>query len=392
MQSLSIDEGYIVRLLTRLAKVRTDVPLGFDTLIEPDDPKLVHYVQEVLRPELIDLGYYDLIDAPSNNLVVRTGAGSRGPSLIVLNYTPAQHHNLMDDPFSGRIASPLEIGLHQPAVFGQGVSQAKVHQVAMLAVLKALSDSDADLSGCLYWAINNEGRSSHECTNAILDVLPEAPAFGVIQIPTGFQISLGNRGRIDVDVELEGRVAHSSTPEKGLSAIDGAAEVVQRLKALRWGDEHELLGGRHAVVYKIRYDPVAPHTLPSHAQLTVDRRLLPGDSLEGAVHEVEDAIGDMAPYHVSVRPGVHMLPALVEPDHPGVAALRQAHTAVSGGVPTETYFTGTFDAGGLCARGIPTVMYGAGGGIWPVGPDFVTIQDAVVEARTLWHMVTSYLS
>ena len=38
-----------------------------------------------------------------------------------------------------------------------------------------------------------------------------------------------------------------------------------------------ILGGRQAIVYKIRYEPVAPHTLPSDAYLTVDRRLLPGD-------------------------------------------------------------------------------------------------------------------
>ncbi len=55
-----------------------------------------------------------------------------------MNYTPAQHHNLMDGPFSGKIASAREFGSDEPAVFGQGVSQNKAHQAVMLAVLKAL--------------------------------------------------------------------------------------------------------------------------------------------------------------------------------------------------------------------------------------------------------------
>ena len=45
-----IDRSYLVTTLSRLATVPTDVPMGYDTLMEPDDPKLVHYVQRVLRP------------------------------------------------------------------------------------------------------------------------------------------------------------------------------------------------------------------------------------------------------------------------------------------------------------------------------------------------------
>ena len=77
----TLDRAYLVETLSRLARVPTDVPLGFETLMEPDDPKLVHYVQAVLRPELVRLGCYDLIDAPRNNLIVRLGSGGSGRSL-----------------------------------------------------------------------------------------------------------------------------------------------------------------------------------------------------------------------------------------------------------------------------------------------------------------------
>jgi hypothetical protein len=35
-----LDRAYLVETLSRLARVPTDVPLGFGTLMEPDDPKL----------------------------------------------------------------------------------------------------------------------------------------------------------------------------------------------------------------------------------------------------------------------------------------------------------------------------------------------------------------
>jgi acetylornithine deacetylase/succinyl-diaminopimelate desuccinylase-like protein len=386
-----LDVHYLVERVRELARVPTDVPLGFQTLMEPDDPKLVHYVQDVLRPELTDLGCWDLVDAPGNNLVVRMGRGTTGRSLLLQTYTVAQHHNEMAEPFSGKVADASSFGCPEPAVFGQGVSQGKAHQAVMLAVLRMLRRGGVDLPGRLYWAINNEGRSSHRCSEAILGALPERPSFGVLQMTTGLDVSLGNRGRVDVNVHVRGRAAHSSAPQDGLSAIEGAHEVMTRLRALRWPDRHPLLGGRQAIVYKMRLSPLAPHTLPSDADLTVDRRLLPGDDPVEAAEEIRRAIGDLSPYEVTVEPGVHMLPALVDPSDAGVRALQEAHRAVVGAPPGVVYGQGTFDAGGPCRLGVPTVMYGASGGVWPVGDDFVPISQVVTEARVLATLVLDQL-
>ena len=59
-----------------------------------------------------------------------------------------------------------------------------------------------------------------------------------------------------------------------------------------------------------------------------------------------------------------MLPALVDPAHPGGACARPRRTApCRGAAARRIYGQGTFDAGGPCARGVPTVMYGASGGV-----------------------------
>src|SRR5688572_30841687 len=108
-----LDRAYLVETLSRLAKVPTDVPLGHETFMEPDDPKLVHYVQDVVRPELVRIGMYDLLDVPRNNLVARLGRGESGQSLLIQNYTPTQHHNLMEDPFSGKVAAATDWGVDE---------------------------------------------------------------------------------------------------------------------------------------------------------------------------------------------------------------------------------------------------------------------------------------
>jgi len=386
-----IDRHYLVSTLSVLAQVPTDVPLGFDTLMEPDDPKLVRYVQHTLRPELTRLGIYNLLDVPRNNLVIRIGAGRSERSLLIQNYTPAQHHNLMEDAFSGKIADASAYGCPEPAVFGQGVSQNKAHQAVMLAVLKMLTETETELQGTLYWAVNNEGRSSHACSEAIISALDPRPSFGVIQMGTDLTLSLGNRGRVDINVHVKGKATHSSTPQEGLSAIAGATEVVNRLRQLEWADRHPLLGGRQALVYKMRFEPIAPHTLPEDAYLTIDRRLLPGDDPGAATREILDALGDMAPYEVEVETGVLMWPALVDPELDWVQALKSAHETVVGSEPQTVYGQGTFDAGGPCRLGVPTVMYGASGGVWPAGPDFVPISAVQAEAEVLATLILDQL-
>ena len=392
----NLDTAYLVEMLQALARVPTDVPLGWQTLKEPDDPKLVHYVQDVLRPELARLGIA-VRDVPRNNLVAEMGSGTTGRSLLLQTYTPAQHNQLMEDPFSGKLANASEYGYDEPAVFGQGVSQAKAHQAVMLTVLKLLQDTGvgarhaSPLQGRLYWAVNNEGRSSHACSEAILDSLPELPDFCIVQISTGLACSLGNRGRVDVAIHVRGKAAHSSMPHEGASAIEGANEVLNRLKGLHWPDRHPLLGGRHALAYKVRFEPVAPHTLPSDAYIVVDRRLLPGDDPDEATAEIREAMSDMAPYEVEVERDVFMLPALVDPADPGVAALGESHLAMSGEELPTTYGQGSFDAGGIIARGVPAVMYGAGGGSSLLDADFVPVRAVETEARVLAHLILSQL-
>jgi acetylornithine deacetylase/succinyl-diaminopimelate desuccinylase-like protein len=124
----------------------------------------------------------------------------------------------------------------------------------------------------------------------------------------------------------------------------------------------------------------------------VNRRLLPGDDPDAATAEIRAAIGDLTPFVVTVERGVCMLPALVHPELPGVRALQAAHTAVHGHPADALYGQGSFDAGGLCAAGVPTVMYGAGGGAGLLGADFVPIAAVVAEAKVLATLILSQLA
>lgn len=389
----AIDVDYLVRQTSELARVPTAVPLGFETLMKPDHPLLVEYVQHAVRPRLQAIGAYDIIDVEPNDIVVRAGGRSSERSIMVQTYTAAQHHNLMKEPFSGKIANAGEFGYDEPCIFGQGVSQNKAHQAVMLTVLKYLSDNDIKLKGTLYWTVNNEAMSTHNRTKAILARLGVKPSFAVIQFGTESNVWLGNRGRVDIDVHVKGAAAHSSSPETGLSAIEATNTILNRLKKLSWSEPHPLLGGRHALAYKIKYEPVAPHTLPSDAYITVDRRLVMGDDPDVAVKEVRDVIGDMAPFEVTVDRGVCTLPALASADDPWVSAFLEAGGRSNGGKPLPTmYASGSFDAGALTSVGVPTVTFGSSAGVYPVGPDFIPISRLKQQAEIMASYIVGQLA
>ena len=387
----NIDEEYLVENLRQLARVPTDVPMGLNTFIEPDDPKLVHYVQKVLRPKIDEINLAPVVDIHRNQLLLESGNGDSGKSLLVMVYTPTQHHNLMADPFSGAIDNGSKWGFDEPCVFGQGVGQNKSHQAIMLSVLKLIKDWNVKLSGKLLFAVNNEGRSSHACSNSIVGALNGKPDFGILMTRTGKGISLGNRGRVDVNVEIRGQSSHSSVPHMGHSAIDGAHEVLDRLKEVPLGDRHPILGGRHIIPYQLSFEPLAPHTLPSLARCRVDRRLLPGDQPDEATNEIRESIGELINYQVTVTRGEYMLPALCDPSHPYIGSLMHSHKQIIGVDPETFYGQGTFDAGGPSALGVPTVMYGVGGGDWPLGDDFVPISHLVEVAKVMVHTIVTIL-
>lgn len=385
------DRSYMVDRLVQFLQTPSEVPTG-ETMMAPDHPRLVHYVQAVIKPELESLGLQDLAVDDMNNLIVKMGSGESGRALLMMAYTVAQHHNLMEDPHSGRIANARQFGYDEDCAFGQGASRNKGSLAAILTALKIVTDADLDLKGRLSFAINNEGRSSHACSTRIIEGQGIRADYGVLCRGTDLKISLGNRGRVDVIITVKGQSAHSSTPQRGLNAIDGANEVMNRLKRLGFPGQHPSLGQEQLTVYGLACSPIAPHTMPDTCRLTLDRRLLPGSDIGEAVAQIRQAVADVKPYTVTVERGVYMYPAQVDPEAEIVREIKEAQRAFTREAAETFYATYTFDAGYPCRTGIPTVMYGPSVPHQDIlGTDFVPLSRVEIAAKVYAHVVLNLL-
>ena len=352
------DEGYVRDLLVKLASVRTDVPLGsFE--IEPTDPKIRCFVHEVMKPEIEQLGLGPVDSDELNNLVFRVGSGASSPSLLFMAYTVAQHGNDTGPELEGRLMNARAFGLDEECVFGKGTSEGKGGLAAALGTLKILRDAGVALRGSLIFAVNNEAQSSHRCSRRIIDGHRIRADHGIVAIGTP-TLSIGNRGRVDIVVTVRGQVAHSSQPSRGRNAIWGARAALDRIEQLqpRLTLTDPQLGNEQLEPYRLVLEPIAPHTLPDLAVLTLDRRLLPGSTVDAAVAEVARELSGLSLFEVDVAGSVFQLPALVPRDAPVVTSLSEAHRAVTGQPAPVDTVRYTFDAGYACSRGIQTVMFG----------------------------------
>jgi acetylornithine deacetylase/succinyl-diaminopimelate desuccinylase-like protein len=345
-----LDRDWMWQCFSTLVAADTHARVG-ENRIAPDDARLASFAHEVATPLFRELGAEVAVDE-LNNVIARFGP-DRGSELLFVTYPALHHGNEMEDPLRARRAGD---GEEDERWVGLGAAQGKAAFAGLCAAVRHLREQGVDLAGRVTLAVSSEGGSSHTSARALFSAFEHLPAGAVLIVGTRNRISLGNRGRVDVVVEIHGRATHSSSPETGENPIELVGEVQARLARLDLSaDEHARLGSRALVPYKLTCGPIAPHTIPASCTLVFDRRTLPGDDEATVVAEIADALSGLP---VSVGPGATMLPALVDEDAVVVRAL-QAGARLALGRELETFVPPyTFDAGYPCSLGVPTVMCG----------------------------------
>lgn len=377
---MNVDVDRLWRWFEAFVAADTLVPEG-ENRVDPLDPRLERFAREVAAPAFEELGGVVQVDR-LNNVVARFGART-GEELLLLAYPALHHGNEMEEPLRARRAHGPD---GRELWVGLGASQSKGGLAAICAAVAALRADGVDPAGRLLVGVCSEGSSTHESSSVLYESLDPLPAGAVLTVGTRNQISLGNRGRVDVVVEIHGEPVHSSVADElGRNPIPVVAEVQRRLETLDLDPEpHPQLGRRSILPYKLTCGPVAPHTIPAWCRLVLDRRLLPGDDSDVAVAEVAAALEGL---DVFVSRGATMLPALVDERAVVVTALQAGAGRVLGRLLETFYPRSTFDAGHACALGVPTVMCGPLSGkldtTGVLGDDFVAL-DQLVDAASIY--------
>lgn len=353
-RNLNYDE--VKRILVKL--VQTPSP---QTELLEAEPQVLALIREVVKPELERSGLRPVIDEKGNLIVSLKGRRNQGKRILLVGYAMCAVPSTMKEPYSGAIIDGKAYQLAGECVWGRGACEQKGSLAAMTAMVKLLGECKAELPADLFFVVSTAGETGrHDSLAHVMANGNVKAEWAIVDGPP--EIQLGNKGRVDVQVVIRGKQAHSSRPWDGVNAIEGAVKVLEKLRPLMpYPSErtHPDLGKVSLTTTAIESFPKATHTIQSECRIVFDRRLLPGDDPEQAIQQIKAAIGAVEPFAVEVRRKDFMYPSEVAKDAECVLALTQAIQVMLARDANYCYSTAANDTGFLNAKGMQAVNFGS---------------------------------
>lgn len=327
------------------------------------DPQLKSFIAEMIAPRLARLtGSAGTLDA-MGNLIWRLDRASAttAKGFLLMGYAMTFPAASMKQPFSGARVAGEPFGVAGECALGRGACEQKGALAAMIYAAAIASRAQLALRAPLSLAVSLAGETGrHDAAEFILTNDGIGACAAIVGLGTGNRICLGNKGRVDVEILVRGKSAHSSMPEKGVNAVDGFRRAMDCLERLRLRSGHHGLGSATLTVTKVKSAPDISHTIPDVCHAVLDRRLLPGEDPDTAFREIQAALGELPGWSIEVTRGAFMYPSEVAKDGPLAAATARAGRELTRKESELFYSPAALDAGFLNRKGIETIMFGPG--------------------------------
>jgi putative selenium metabolism hydrolase len=246
-------------------------------------------VAALIAQEMCAIGYDSVtIDRMGNVIGVLQARGDdseRGGRRLLYN----GHMDTVDigdpnewsrDPFGGEIIDGV--------LYGRGASDMKGALASMVYAGKALIDAGITLGGelCVV-AVVQEEPCEGLAMRHIVEEEGVRPDWVVLGEATNLQLARGQRGRMEIRVQVQGKSCHASAPQRGVNAIYEAARLVVGLELLAQQLDHDSFLGKGTIaVTDIRSTSGSRNAVPDLCTLIIDRRLTVGDTETKALAEV----------------------------------------------------------------------------------------------------------
>ena len=238
-----------------------------------------------IEKEMNDLGFNKVeIDKMGNIL----GYMGTGKTLIAYDahidtVGIGEKSNWNFDPYEG-YETDDEIG-------GRGTSDQLGGIVSAVYGAKIMKDLDllSDEYTVLVTGTVQEEDCDGLCWQYIVNEDKIRPEFVVITEPTNGNIYRGQRGRMEIRVEVKGISCHGSAPERGENAIYKMADILQEVRALNDNLHYdEFLGKGTLAVSEIFFTSPSRCAVADMCAISIDRRLTDGETYESALQEIRE--------------------------------------------------------------------------------------------------------
>ena len=313
------------------------------------------------------------------NVVAVLGGRTPGPTLMFCGHIDTVGVAGMEAPFQ-----PVH---RDGRLYGRGAQDMKAGVAAMLGAARALAEGGGLERGTLVVAAVVDEEHASLGAEALVEKWRADAA--VVTEPTDLDVAIAHKGFQWIEIETRGQTAHGSRPDDGRDAILRMGRVLGRLESLgrrlQTRSAHRLLGtaSLHASIIA---GGVEMSSYPDRCRLLMERRTLPGESSGVGLQEAEAILdrlrNDDWEFWGDARLICGREPYEIDRAHALPTALVRAAMSV-GCQARRVGMTYWSDATILGAAGIPSVLFGPGGGGLHSPEEYVRLKDVCVCRDTL---------
>lgn len=192
-----------------------------------------------------------------------------------------------EDAFSGRIADGK--------VYGRGSIDMKGPIASIMTAMTAIKRAGIELDGDLYFTGVADEEEQGKGAKYISQHGPFTDG-AVVCEGSNMVVQLGNKGLEWIEVIIEGKKTHAGASEKGINAIQMAARFVDyiydKYTPVLKSRRHPILGDPTINIGTINGGD-QPSTVAGECRIKLDRRCVPGETIEQVYSELEDIIAEL---------------------------------------------------------------------------------------------------
>ncbi|MCB5257988.1 MAG: YgeY family selenium metabolism-linked hydrolase [Candidatus Cloacimonetes bacterium] len=240
---------------------------------------------EYILWEMQKAGFDEAFLDPLGNVIGKIGSGK--------NIVAFDAH--IDTVYPGDLSlwdfNPFEPKIKDGMVWGRGAVDQEGGMASMLTAARIIKELNLNTKYSFYFTGTvMEEDCDGLCWQYIIKEDQILPELVVITEPTNLNIYRGHRGRMEMQVFVQGRSCHASAPERGINAIYKISRIALEIEKL---NDHlrydDFLGKGSIAATEVYFTGPSQCAVPDSARLHLDRRLTQGENKEIAMQEVRKA-------------------------------------------------------------------------------------------------------
>lgn len=387
----SIEESEVVELLQTIIQQRSDFPPG-------DCRAAINVIANKLSQDGIDYSTLSNTRCQPNLIGTLPGQAEHPATLLyhahIDTVAPGNPDSWQHPPFSGAI--------QDGCIYGRGAGDDKSSVAAQIMALVTLARSGVQFEGRLQVAIvADEESGAHQGTRWLRDNQHVQPDFMVVGEQTNNQVAIAERVACGIDLTVFGKSTHGAMTWAGDNAVLKTARVLswleQKLFPMLAAKSHPYLPPATLNIGKIQGGQQW-NIVPDTCKVEMDRRLLPGETREVAMAEIEALLEE---YNTTVEPLAYELFSTgkvasninTDPDAPFVQCAKTALQDVTEQSQELTGYVQTSDGRWFAEDGFPIIIFGPSDPV--VGhaiDEHVSIEQLMEATRFLSLLALRWLS